>query len=214
MKIIIPENTPNMTLPIKFKDADITEIYESTDNPRFKTVYGSVHVHQQISKYYEKNRHASLEKAEIHAVPIPLHFNFNTLGVIFGLNSQNISSSLHLSDSLTSADSAMHAVKHLLIHAAKMIIGAESHEIDGMIDPTNNIILLFDNSMNGGNGICKAIFEKQDLIIKRAHELISTCNCTEHDGCPSCTHWDGCSHFNVNLDKDGARKILESLWRL
>ena len=208
---LIRENTTNMTLPIKFKDADITEIHESAESPNFKTVYGSVHVHQLISKYYEKNRLASLDKAEIKDVDVPLHFDFNTLGVAFGLNSQNISEKLHLSDSLTSTDSAMHAAKHLLIHAAKMIVGAESSEIDGMIDPTKNIILLFDNSMNGGNGVCKAIFEKQDLVIERALELISTCDCKESTGCPKCTHWDGCSHFNENLEKEGARKILESM---
>jgi DEAD/DEAH box helicase domain-containing protein len=208
---LIRENTSNMTLPIKFKDADIMKIYDSTENTNFKTAYGFVHVHQFISKYYEKNRLASLDKAEIHDVDVPLHFDFNTLGVAFGLNSQNISEKLHLSDSLTSADSSMHAAKHLLIHAAKMIVGAESSEIDGMIDPTKNTILLFDNSMNGGNGICKAIFEKQDLVIKRALELISTCDCDESAGCPKCTHWDGCSHFNENLEKEGARKILESM---
>ncbi len=208
---LIRENSPNMTLPIKFKDADITGIYESVENSNFTTVYGPVHVHQQISKYYEKNRLASLKKAEIHDVDVPLHFDFNTLGVAFGLKSQSISAKLHLSDSLTSADSAMHAVKHLLIHAAKMIVGAESSEIDGMIDPTKNIILLFDNSMNGGNGVCKAIFEKYNLVIERALELISTCDCNESAGCPKCTHWDGCSHFNENLDKVEARKILESM---
>lgn len=208
---LVQENTTNMTLPIKFKDADITGIYESAESFNFKTVYGSVHVHQLISKYYEKNRLASLDKAEIKDVDMPLHFDFNTLGVAFGLNSQNMSEELHLSDSLTSADSAMHAAKHLLIHAAKMIVGAESNEIDGMIDPTKNILLLFDNSMNGGNGVCKAIFEKQDLVIERALELISTCDCKESAGCPKCTHWDGCSHFNENLEKEGARKILSSM---
>ncbi len=208
---LIPETTANMTLPIKFKDADIKEIYESAEGSNFTMAYGLVHVHQQISKYYEKNRSASLDNAEIHDVDKPLHFDFDTLGVAFRLNSQNIPSKLHLSDSLTSADGALHAVKHLLIHAAKMIVGAESSEIDGMVDPTKNIILLFDNSMNGGNGVCKAIFEKQDLVIERALELISTCDCNEAAGCPKCTHWDGCSHFNENLEKEDARKILESM---
>jgi len=108
-------------------------------------------------------------------------------------------------------DENLHALKHLMIHAAKMMIGAENTEIDGMVDSTQKTILLYDNSMNGGNGVSRAIFEKLDLIFQRALDIVTQCDCREEHGCLVCTHWEGCSQFNSGLSKQGSKKLLESL---
>lgn len=117
---------------------------------------------------------------------------------------------LTIADSLGDADVAVHGAKHLLAHAATMITGASPGDIAGMIDPVQGIIMLYDNSMNGGNGFSKAIFERQKAIIKRAAGLVRQCPCRYAEGCPRCTQWEGCSHFNKHLDKKGAAKILRA----
>lgn len=117
---------------------------------------------------------------------------------------------LTIADSLGDADVAVHGAKHLLAHAATMITGASPGDIAGMIDPVQGIVMLYDNSMNGGNGFSKAIFERQKAVIKRAAGLVKQCPCRYVEGCPRCTQWEGCSHFNKHLDKKGAAKILRA----
>ena len=121
-----------------------------------------------------------------------------------------LASELSLADSLNETDGAVHGAKHLLAHAATMITGASPGDIAGMIDAEQGIVMLYDNSMNGGNGFSKAIFERQKAIIKRAAGLVKQCPCGHFEGCPRCTQWEGCSHFNKHLDKMGAAKILQA----
>ena len=117
---------------------------------------------------------------------------------------------LSIADSLNETDGAVHGAKHLLAHAATMITGASPGDIAGMIDAEQGIVMLYDNSMNGGNGFSKAIFERQKAIIKRAAGLVKQCHCGYFEGCPRCTQWEGCSHFNRHLDKMGAARILQA----
>ena len=121
-----------------------------------------------------------------------------------------LAAEMSIADSLTEVDGAVHGAKHLLAHAATMITGASPGDIAGMIDAEQGIVMLYDNSMNGGNGFSKAIFERQKAIIKRAAGLVKQCPCRYAEGCPRCTQWEGCSHFNKYLDKKGAAKILQA----
>ncbi len=121
-----------------------------------------------------------------------------------------LAAEMSIADSLTELDGAVHGAKHLLAHAATMITGASPGDIAGMIDAEQGIVMLYDNSMNGGNGFSKAVFERQKAIIKRAAGLVKQCPCKYVEGCPRCTQWEGCSHFNRHLDKKGAAKILQA----
>ena len=121
-----------------------------------------------------------------------------------------LAAEMSIADSLTELDGAVHGAKHLLAHAATMITGASPGDIAGMIDAEQGIVMLYDNSMNGGNGFSKAVFERQKAIIKRAAGLVKQCRCRYVEGCPRCTQWEGCSHFNRHLDKKGAAKILQA----
>ena len=206
--------TNNITYPIKSKSADPKKIFYETMYESIKVVYASVHITQCIYKYMEKNRKGTFEKSRQFPVEPPQYSNVDTLGVLLkfdGFGSSSCPITVIKESFHVETDSNLHAVEHLLIHAAKMIIGAESSEIDGMVDPHQGIILLYDNSMNGGNGISKAIYEKLPLILNRALEIVDQCNCTEAKGCPSCTNWEGCSQLNHDLSKEGARNLLESI---
>ena len=206
--------THNITYPIKTKSADVKKIFSEKTHQLINVKYNSVHITQCIYKYMEKNRKGTFEKSQQYPVVPPQYSNVDTLGVLLkfeGFGSTS-SSMVTMKESFHGeSDSSLHAVKHLLIHAAKMIIGAESSEIDGMVDALQGTILLYDNSMNGGNGISKAIYEKLPLVLNRALEIVDQCNCKESKGCPLCTHWEGCSQLNHDLSKDGAKKLLQSI---
>ena len=210
---LILEKTHNITYPIKSKSAEIKETF---DDKKFESVnvqYNSVHITQCIYKYLEKNRKGSFEKSEEYPVDPRQYSNVDTLGVLLKFEGFGESVSvIKMKESFHGeSDSSLHAVKHLLIHSAKMIIGAESSEIDGIVDSLQGTILLYDNSMNGGNGISKAIYEKLSLILNRALEIVDQCTCKEAKGCPLCTHWEGCSQLNNSLSKEGAKNLLESI---
>lgn len=210
---LVLEKTHNITYPIKSKSADIKKIFSEKKHESINVKYSSVHITQCIYKYMEKNRRGTFEKSEQYPVVPPQYSNVDTLGVLLKFEGFGVSGSiLAMKESFHGeTDSSLHAVKHLLIHAAKMIIGAESSEIDGMVDSIQGTILLYDNSMNGGNGISKAIYEKLPLILNRALEIVDQCDCKESKGCPLCTHWEGCSQLNHELSKEGSKKLLESI---
>jgi len=211
---LVLEKTSNITYPIKSKYADIKEIFSEKKYKSINVKYSSVHISQCIYKYLEKNRKGSFEKSEQYEVEPPQWSNVDTLGVLlkfegFGSSDSDV---LKMKEKFHGeTDSSLHAVKHLMIHAANMIIGAENSEIDGMVDSIQGTVLLYDNSMNGGNGISQAIYEKLSLILNRALEIVDQCDCKESEGCPVCTHWDGCSQLNHGLSKHGAKKLLESI---
>ena len=210
---LVLEHTHNITYPIKSKSADVKKIFSEKMYESIKVMYDSVHITQCIYKYMEKNRKGTFEKSQQYPVEPPQYSNVDTLGVLLKFEGFGSSSSVvKMKESFHGeSDSSLHAVKHLLIHAAKMIIGAESSEIDGMVDSIQGTILVYDNSMNGGNGISNAIYEKLPLILNRALEIVDQCNCKEAKGCPLCTHWEGCSQLNHDLSKEGAKKLLESI---
>lgn len=208
------ENTSNITYPVKTKTASIKEQFFEKKYHSLNTHYNRVHIAQCIYQYLEKNRKGSFEKGETFEVNPPVYSNVNTFGVMlqfegFGNPTNDVTT---LKEKFHDhIDSSLHAVMHLLIHAGKMIIGAENSEIGGIVDSSKGTILLYDNSMNGGNGISKAIFEKLSLILKRALNIVEQCDCKDSEGCPLCTQWEGCSQLNHGLSKEGAKKLLISV---
>ena len=205
--------THNITYPIKSKSADIKKILSEKLYNSVKVMYNSVHITQCIYKYMEKNRKGSFEKSQKCPVEPAQYSNVDTLGVLLKFKVYDASGSSlgTLKESFGESDTSLHAAKHLLIHAAKMIIGADNSEVDGIVDSLQGTILLYDNSMNGGNGISKAIYEKLQLILNRALEIVEQCDCKESEGCPMCTHWEGCSQLNHGLSKEGAKNLLQSI---
>ncbi len=209
--------TPNITYPIKSKSADIKKLFFEKSYQSIRVMYNSVHITQCIYKYMEKNRKGTFEKSQKYSVEPPQYSNVDTLGVLLkfeGFGTSGSSFTTMKESFHEESDSSLHAVKHLLIHAAKMIIGAENSEIDGIVDSLQGTILLYDHSMNGGNGISEAIYEKLPLILNRALEIVEQCNCKDAKGCPLCTHWEGCSQLNHDLSKEGAKNLLESIVNL
>jgi len=227
----------NETLPIKTKSARNVEDYkiiESTYIPRragldsypndIKIKYSKIFVTQQIHSYHLKKRGAKqlvMNVVEdpgeegIHELKPPLFYDYTTFGIILDFNNKKESNELQEifrepTSFVGEGAETLHAVGHLLVYAAKMIVSAESSDIDGVVDPVNNTIVLFDNSMNGGNGVSSLIFHNIERIFERAYEIVDQCKCEYSDGCPKCTKMDGCNKYNIGLEKETAKGFLGS----
>lgn len=70
-------------------------------------------------------------------------------------------------------------------------------------------MFFYDSEPGGGSGIVEAIAEKFDVLLKRAIELASSCNCVT--GCPSCIQLFQCERQNESLHKAGGLLILRGL---
>ena len=90
-----------------------------------------------------------------------------------------------------------------------MLAGSISSNLDGISMPGSNEILIFDRSTNGGNGASKSLFLIMEDVFKRALEIVEECPCD--DGCPRCTHYYLCNEWNSNLNKSGAKSLLEKI---
>lgn len=200
------EDTYNTTRPVKTKHYDVKEILQNRQEEKIKLEYCAVHITQCISKYKEKPRSGEPGDVKTHNIE-PQYLNIDTQGVRLRFEDAG-----HNTAELSHEEARpLHTVGHLLIHAARMITGSESGELDGISDDEHSTILLYDNTMNGRNGASMAVFQNILYILERALEIIEQCGCNEPEGCPVCTHWVGCSQFNAGLSKEAAAKFLGQL---
>uniref|UniRef100_J3L8W4 Helicase C-terminal domain-containing protein n=1 Tax=Oryza brachyantha TaxID=4533 RepID=J3L8W4_ORYBR len=73
---------------------------------------------------------------------------------------------------------------------------------------THDRILLYDRHP-GGIGLASQAKLLFGELLVASLELVSTCSCTNFDGCPSCIQSFACSEYNKNLDKEAAILILK-----
>jgi ATP-dependent helicase YprA (DUF1998 family) len=121
--------------------------------------------------------------------------------------------------------SCVHAVNHLLVNAASLIVATEDSDIatehpysistsssSSGLGFSNNThrILLYDNH-SGGVGLCSGLAGRERELLKISSDMISSCMCTESTGCPSCLLNPTCTSFNRCLTKPGAIYLLQKL---
>lgn len=193
--MLVQERIPHITNPIIVKSYDLQHVISSVSLGPISASYCRIRIKWSIAEYLEKPRNSDAE-GESHDVSPPKYMSMDTLGVRLKLP-------------VPDEDMAMHAVAHLLIHAARMVIGAEANEIGGTIDPES--IILYDNSISGGNGFSKGIYDNLEAVIDRAAEIVNQCDCQEEDGCPRCIHMLGCSTSNRKLLKQEAIRLLHKM---
>jgi ATP-dependent helicase YprA (DUF1998 family) len=113
----------------------------------------------------------------------------------------------------------LHAIEHLLQHAAITKAGISPENIDGVYDKDPSAtkfkkIYIFDNSGDGESGATEAIYYNIEETIRRAFEIISDEHkeCDGVAGCVKCTFQvRKCTQFNRNLNKPVAIKKLEKV---
>ena len=192
---LVRERTSNITNPVMSKSYEIQRVISSRSVGPVSASYCRIRIKRRIAAYVEKPRNSG-GMGEIHDVSPPQYLDTDTLGVRIVLPAPG-------------EPGAVHAMEHLMIHAARMVIGAEANEIGGTTDPES--IILYDNSMSGGNGLSKGIYDNLGAVFERAAEMAGRCDCMEKGGCPRCVHMLGCSTSNQGLLKQGAIDLLEML---
>jgi DEAD/DEAH box helicase domain-containing protein len=105
---------------------------------------------------------------------------------------------------------AFHTLEHLLIHSSNMLAGGISMDVDGISIPSQNKIIIFDRSANGGNGASKSIFKVLEELFSRANQMVNMCECKK--GCPRCIQYFQCGEFNQNLKKDTAKTFCKIIY--
>ncbi|TVU33680.1 hypothetical protein EJB05_25513, partial [Eragrostis curvula] len=102
-------------------------------------------------------------------------------------------------------------------HAASRVL--QSNAMCSASDPgkqradpqqTCHRILLYDKHP-GGIGLASQVKLLFGELLVAALELVSTCSCTNSDGCPNCIQSFACGEYNKNLDKQAALLILKGV---
>ena len=195
--VLVREHADNVTGPVVIKSHKIQGAISTKSCGGVRSTYCRIHITRMIASYAERPRSSDAD-GEVHSVTPPQYLETDTLGVV-----------LELPDPGSVSPDALHSLEHLLVHAARMVIGAEGSEIDGTLGTGS--IILYDNSMTGGNGLSKGIHDNLGAVLERAAEIVEQCDCREADGCPRCIHLLECSRSNLELSKQGAIDLLRRL---
>ena len=114
---------------------------------------------------------------------------------------------------------AVHAVNHILITVAPLLLFSDESDIATEHDLISGSRILLYDRLAGGVGACDVLFSTSDKFTKlmqKAKELLTTCPCQDDDengkrGCPSCLLCSSCNAYNNHLSKAGALKLLDLL---
>ena len=117
------------------------------------------------------------------------------------------------------ATDAVHAVNHILITVAPLLLFSDESDIATEHDLISGSRILLYDRLAGGVGACDELFSTPDMfptLMQKAKELLSTCPCQDDDengkrGCPSCLLCSSCNAYNNHLSKAGALKLLDLL---
>jgi len=107
----------------------------------------------------------------------------------------------------------IHAFEHGAIALFPLFALCDRNDIGGISYPLypglGKSAVFFYDGYTGGLGLCKAGFEKVEMLWKTTLSLIADCECDL--GCPSCIHSPKCGSGNKPLDKRAAVTLLEYL---
>lgn len=208
-----PKEVNTRTQPIVQKDYALHPMNERGEPlgeelvlDRIKTALWFLSINKAINEQYEYPRENKKVGRKVR-VPTQL-FGLRTTGIRIDFSS--VSDQFRkIPEIAEDKIGVFHALEHLLIQSANMLAGGISGNLDGISKPELDVILIFDRSTNGGNGASKNLFLVMDEVFKRAYEIVNECDCK--DGCPRCIHYNLCSLRNSNLNKPGAKSLLEKI---
>ena len=108
---------------------------------------------------------------------------------------------------------AVHAAEHTLIGLLPLFAICDRWDVGGVsmaFHPATGMPTIFVyDGYPGGAGIADLAFADVSRHVVAAAQLIRDCPCD--DGCPSCVQSPKCGNWNEYLDKDAARRLLETL---
>jgi len=103
----------------------------------------------------------------------------------------------------------IHALEHVIIHAARPTVGAGIGDLGGISYPSGHVVIY--DSTPGGSGLTKLLYERLEAAHRVAYEILSKCEC--EDGCPRCVYDPFCGNGNRTLSREGGRKLIERVLR-
>ena len=110
-------------------------------------------------------------------------------------------------------DGSIHAIEHILIGVAPILINCDRNDLGGVSYPffeeTNEPTVFIYDGYEGGIGIAKELFDLREDWFRIAFDTISKCKCSS--GCPACIQSPKCGNNNQPLNKEGAKILLECL---
>ncbi len=104
---------------------------------------------------------------------------------------------------------AIHALEHVVIHAARPVVGAGLSDLGGISYPSGHVVIY--DATPGGSGLSRLLFEKLERAHKLAYDIVSSCDC--EDGCPRCVYDPFCGNNNRHLSRKGAVELFEKVFR-
>ena len=206
---VLPTSVDYYTVPNDNFQIDSTGTIAQSFCTDFFVKLEMVNVKIKITSYSKKKIKGD---TVIEKIPLDLPETILSTQAIFFNIPQNIN------DKLTGKGfniaGSIHALEHILIAIAPVIINCDRNDIGGVSftshQETNSLpaIFIYDG-YQGGLGIVRELFSIYKSWFEKALQSLSSCKCS--DGCPSCIHSPKCGNNNSPLDKQGALFLLEEL---
>ena len=104
----------------------------------------------------------------------------------------------------------LHTLRHLLRSAIQMKLGLLSEYFFLQNSNIKNRLVMFDAS-EGGNGSIIMVMKRSKYLFERMHQILTSCSCTNAQGCPKCTFDLKCREPKFDLDKEKTTRFIDSL---
>lgn len=133
--------------------------------------------------------------------------SYDTIGIRFDL------ASLDVEGDLTAQLGGVHGFEHAMTAVAPLLAGCDRGDLGNawysmFPDEMRPAVFVFDRTP-GGVGLCERLFESLTGWLRAAHQMVSSCDCT--DGCPACLYSPRCEALNETLNKGTTLQILRDL---
>jgi len=195
----LPDDYPFATSALYYSEPMAFEPEASREVWGFRVEYGRLRVREVVYGYVVKEAESGATVREA-VLDEEYAYEFLTRGVL-----------LHLPPlpewPLLANAEAFHAIEHVTISAAQMVVGASPTDMGGVSYPSGHVFIY--DSYPGGSGCSKLLFHRLEEALRRALRILSSCTCD--DGCPKCIYSPYCGNNNKILSRRKALRVLRML---
>lgn len=185
---LLKEDTGEYTKPMYSFEVIEKNVIESRNNPYAE--YAELKIRETVYGYVIKDPYSGDEAGDQIRLREALSYDFITKGTVVRFSQI---------DGFTKREKgkAFHGVEHAIINAARVVAGGSVNDLSGVGYPSGHVYI-FD-SVIGGNGVSRLLYERLDRALKVSYEMLQGCSCV--DGCPKCIYSHYCGENNRDLSK-------------
>jgi DEAD/DEAH box helicase domain-containing protein len=207
-RLVPADDVDEYTLPREETDIDIDETDERVALLGGWAHLGSVTVTNQTLAYQRK-RISTGETIEVVPLDLPPQA-LPTRACWYTMRTETLEAAGVAPSRVLGA---VHAAEHALIGLLPLFAICDRWDVGGVSmarHPATGMPTIFVyDGFPGGAGIAELAFEDVGAHLGAAAERIASCPCEA--GCPSCVQSPKCGNWNEHLDKDAARRLLDTL---